>query len=252
MVCVVSLEEVEISPSSVPFEQCREIRTEGVGGSSKRLDNIIVPAATAIVVCVIVAVIIFIFCLKSSNKKTGKALDDKPIHTLSMSMNGLNMAGIPPGPPVAPLAGLASLGLGPGKDWDTMSMYSQKTDRSLNRGRMYHIDPRNHGQCWPPLPLTDQITTQSFLVTGTLNTGYIPDDARSHISQFSTRSRSRSEHGLFGQSQRYPSRNGELTDPAGPAGGQYFYSGPGWADADSHPVWQDALLNSSLGWQSYY
>ena len=148
VVCVISLEEVEISPASVPFGQCREIRTEGVGGA-KRLDNIIIPAATAIVVCVIVAVIIFIFCLKSSNKKTGKGLDDKPIHTLSMSMNGLNMAGIPPGPPVAPLAGLASLGLGPGKDWDTMSMYSQKTDRSLNRGRMYHLDPRNHGETWP-------------------------------------------------------------------------------------------------------
>ena len=46
-------------------------------------------------------------------------------------------------------------------------------------------------------------------VTGALNTGYIADDARSHVSQFSTRSRSRSEHGLFGQSNRYPSRNGE-------------------------------------------
>ena len=63
MVCVVSLEEVEISPASVPFGQCREIRTEGVGGA-KRLDNIIIPASTAIVVCVIVAVIIFIACLK--------------------------------------------------------------------------------------------------------------------------------------------------------------------------------------------
>ena len=197
---------MEITPSSVPFEQCREIRTEGVGGGSKRLDNIIVPAATAIVVCVIVAVIIFIFCLKSSNKKTGKALEDKPIHTLSMSMNGLNMAGIPPGPPVAPLAGLASLGLGPGKDWDTMSMYSQKTDRSLNRGRMYHLDPRNHGE-WRTQG--DKLSNNLVAVTGTLNTGYIPDDARSHVSQFSTRSRSRSEHGLFGQSQRYPSRNGE-------------------------------------------
>ena len=197
---------MEITPSSVPFEQCREIRTEGVGGGSKRLDNIIVPAATAIVVCVIVAVIIFIFCLKSSNKKTGKALEDKPIHTLSMSMNGLNMAGIPPGPPVAPLAGLASLGLGPGKDWDTMSMYSQKTDRSLNRGRMYHLDPRNHGEWRTP---ADKLSNNLVAVTGTLNTGYIPDDARSHVSQFSTRSRSRSEHGLFGQSQRYPSRNGE-------------------------------------------
>ena len=47
-------------------------------------------------------------------------------------------------------------------------------------------------------------------MTGALNNGYIADDARSHISQFSTRSRSRSEHGLFGQSQRYPSRNGKM------------------------------------------
>ena len=42
-----------------------------------------------------------------------------------------------PGPP---LAGLASLGLGPPpqKDWDQMSMYSQRTDRSVPRARMYH------------------------------------------------------------------------------------------------------------------
>ena len=144
--CVVSLEEVEITPSNVPFEQCREIRTEGVGGS-KRLDNIIIPASTAIVVCVIVAVIIFIACLKTSNKKNNKMLDEKPIHTLSMSMNGLNLAGMAPGPPGAPLAGLASLGLGPSaKDWDQMSMYSQKTDRSVNRARMYHMDPRQQGE----------------------------------------------------------------------------------------------------------
>ena len=145
VVCVVSLEEVEISPASVPFGQCREIRTEGVGGA-KRLDNIIIPAATAIVVCVIVAVIIFIFCLKSSNKKTKKLLDEKPIHTLSMSMNGLNTLG-GGGPVGAPLAGLASLGLGPTKDWDTMSMYSQKSAGGVNRARMYHIDPRNPGEC---------------------------------------------------------------------------------------------------------
>ena len=60
--CLIS-HQVEITPSNVPFPQCREIRTEGVG-ESKRLDNIIIPASTAIVVCVIVAVIIFIACLK--------------------------------------------------------------------------------------------------------------------------------------------------------------------------------------------
>ena len=51
-------------------------------------------------------------------------------------------------------------------------------------------------------------------MTGALNSGYVAEDARSHIFQFSTRSRARSdarsEHGLFGQSQRYPSRNGEI------------------------------------------
>ena len=123
VVCVVSLDEVEITPANVPFGQCREIRTEGVG-ENKRLDNIIIPASTAIVVCVIVAVIIFIACLKSSNKKNRQLVDEKPIHTLSMSMNGLNLAGLgPPGHPGAPLAGLASLGLAPQKDWDNMSVY---------------------------------------------------------------------------------------------------------------------------------
>ena len=91
VVCVISLEEVEISPNTVPFNQCREIRTEGVGGS-KRLDNIIIPAATAIVVCVIVAVIIFIFCLKSSNKKTKKLLDEKPIPELVRKSPDVNPA----------------------------------------------------------------------------------------------------------------------------------------------------------------
>jgi hypothetical protein len=55
---------------------------------------------------------------------------------------------------------------------------------------------------------------------GTVNAGYIPDDARSHLSQFSTRSRSRSmadgrsEHGLFGGGGGYQSqfntRNGKF------------------------------------------
>ena len=32
MVCVVSLEELKITPGNVPYEQCREIRTEGAMG----------------------------------------------------------------------------------------------------------------------------------------------------------------------------------------------------------------------------
>jgi hypothetical protein len=43
-------------------------RTEGVGGN-KQLDYIIIPASAAIVATVIIAVIIFIACLKTSSKK---------------------------------------------------------------------------------------------------------------------------------------------------------------------------------------
>ena len=62
---------------------------------------------------------------QSSNKKNRALADEKPIHTLSMSMNGLNLAGMGAGHPGAPLAGLASLGLSPPgqKDWDNMSVY---------------------------------------------------------------------------------------------------------------------------------
>ena len=88
-------------------------------------------------------------------------------------------------------------------------------------------------------------------MTGALNSGYVPEDARSHISQFSTRSRSRSEHGLFGQSQsqRYPSRNGESThiDTLSEYLGlvkQLHHTGLGRRSG----VWQDAVLNTNLSW----
>ena len=46
--CIVSLEDISINPHNVPYDQCREIRTEGVGGN-KQLDYIIIPASAAIV-----------------------------------------------------------------------------------------------------------------------------------------------------------------------------------------------------------
>ena len=154
MVCVVSLEEINISPSTVPYEQCREIRTDGVGAAQK-LDWIIIPASAAIVATVVIAVIIFIACLKSSQKtREAKILDEKqPIHTLSM--NGMGTLGHhAPSAPGPPLAGLATLGLGPGaqKDWDQMSMYSQRTDRSVPRARMYHME--RAGKCMRSLRCT--------------------------------------------------------------------------------------------------
>ena len=67
-------------------------------------------------------------------------LEEKPIHTLSMS----GMGTLPPGPP---LAGLATLGFAPtaAKEWDQMSMYSQHSQHSrlpgaASRARMYQMD----------------------------------------------------------------------------------------------------------------
>eukprot|EP00096_Caligus_rogercresseyi_P014447 TRINITY_DN6966_c0_g1_i1.p1 TRINITY_DN6966_c0_g1~~TRINITY_DN6966_c0_g1_i1.p1 ORF type:complete len:900 (+),score=135.57 TRINITY_DN6966_c0_g1_i1:204-2903(+) len=163
IVCVISLEEVDISPKTVPFDQCRELRTEGVG-AHRKLDYIIIPASDAIVATVTIAVIIFIACIKTGQRKRSAKLilDQKPIHSMGMHN---------PGPP---LAELAALGLAPTspKDWDQLSMYSQRSSRS----RLYP----DRG--------------------GSINAGYIPDDARSHISQMSTsRSKSRSINDLTGK-----------------------------------------------------
>jgi hypothetical protein len=152
VVCVVSLEDLRITPGTVPHSQCREIRTEGVGGSAaaeamRRLDWIVVPTSAAIVATVVIAVVIFVACVKSSQKsREAKILEEKPIHTLSMNGVGTVRGAMGQGPAAGPpLAGLATLGLSPqgpvGKEWDQLSGYSQRTDRSgINRARMYHMD----------------------------------------------------------------------------------------------------------------
>ena len=64
---------------------------------------------------------------------------DKPIHTLAI--NGMTSTLPPPSAgglaAGAPLAGLATLGLSAHgqKEWDQLSMYSQRTDRSMPRSR---------------------------------------------------------------------------------------------------------------------
>ena len=71
VVCVVSLEEVNITPGNIPYQYCREIRTEGIG-ASKQLDYIIIPASAAIVATVIIAVIIHCMPQNQPNKPKRK------------------------------------------------------------------------------------------------------------------------------------------------------------------------------------
>lgn len=89
VVCVISLEEVNITPANIPYGLCREIRTEGIG-TSKQLDYIIIPASAAIVATVIIAVIIFIACLKTSQKKRkGKVRNKNKTNSRNLSKQNL-------------------------------------------------------------------------------------------------------------------------------------------------------------------
>ncbi|KAK7050068.1 hypothetical protein SK128_028179, partial [Halocaridina rubra] len=161
VVCVVSLEDVNVTPNNVQHSQCREIRTET--SAAMHMDTIIIAASAAICGTVIIAVIVFICC----NRKRGGHREK----------NGIPAVLSPASPPLASLGTLGSGTLGGGHkpDWDTISMYSQ---RSIPRARMYHMDK------------------------GSVNNGFIPDDARSHISHLSTKHLPRPRSMADGQSQR--------------------------------------------------
>ncbi|KAK8725293.1 hypothetical protein OTU49_010799, partial [Cherax quadricarinatus] len=170
VVCVVSLEDVNVTPDNVPYSQCREIRTET--STTMHMDTIIIAASAAICGTVIVAVIVFICC----NRKRVDHHREK---------EGIPAVLNPVSPPLASLGTLApgplaggGAGGGPPStkaEWDTLSMYSQ---RSIPRARMYHLEK------------------------GSVNNGFVPDDARSHISHASSRHLPRPRSMADGQSQR--------------------------------------------------
>ncbi|XP_045137102.1 uncharacterized protein LOC123519677 [Portunus trituberculatus] len=162
VVCVVSLEDTNVTPDSVQNSQCREIRTET--SAAMHMDTIIIAASAAICGTVIIAVVVFICC----NRKRGS--DSREKHGIPSVLGASS----------PPLASLGTLGAGVGgtsgkPDWDTLSMYSQ---RSIPRARMYHMDK------------------------GSVNNGFVPDDARSHFSHASSRHIPRARSMADGQSQR--------------------------------------------------
>jgi len=58
IVCVISLEELHVTPETVPYQQCREVRT--VASQASNMDKITIAASAAICGTIIVAVIVFI------------------------------------------------------------------------------------------------------------------------------------------------------------------------------------------------
>lgn len=141
MVCVVSLEESNVTPETVPFPQCREIRTEPQAAS--HMDKIIIAASAAICGTVVVAVVIFICCNRKRSLKSEKLRLNNVLAANNGGHNGISTTATSlAGSQVqSPLANMASMGLGQmsgtSKDWDQLSMYSS---RSIPRARMYHSE----------------------------------------------------------------------------------------------------------------
>ncbi|XP_053694028.1 vasorin [Sabethes cyaneus] len=149
IVCVVSLEEISVTPENVPYSQCREVRT--VASPASNMDKITIAASAAICGTIAIAVIVFIAATRRQRKR---------LQSLSQQKSALPIAGLPvnccgPTPsPNGPLGSLATLSaFNSHKDWDQVSAYS---GRSIPRPRIY--------------PMENQA---------------IPDDLRSHVSHFS-------------------------------------------------------------------
>ncbi|XP_065358581.1 uncharacterized protein haf isoform X2 [Calliphora vicina] len=130
IVCVISLEELHVTPETVPYQQCREVRT--VASQTSNMDKITIAASAAICGTIIVAVIVFIAASRRSRKlQTSQQKSPLPIGGLPVNCCG------PAGSP-GPLGSIATLSaFNNHKEWDQVSAYS---GRSIPRPRIYPMD----------------------------------------------------------------------------------------------------------------
>ncbi|XP_059618718.1 leucine-rich repeat and fibronectin type III domain-containing protein 1 [Phlebotomus argentipes] len=150
VVCVISLEEINVTPENVPYTQCREVRT--VSSQTSNMDKITIAASAAICGTIIVAVIVFIAASRRRSRKL-QSLHSTQKSPLPIAGLPVNCCG-PTASPGGPLGSIATLSaFNNHKDWDQVSAYS---GRSIPRPRIYPLE----------------------------NPG-IADDLRSHVSHFS-------------------------------------------------------------------
>lgn len=108
IVCVVSLEDTNITPDTVPYSQCREVRR--VASSTSNMDKITIAASAAICGTIVVAVVIFI----AASRRRSKKLRDLHHQKLNIK-TGLPITGLPVNccsnaSPGGPLSSLPTIG----------------------------------------------------------------------------------------------------------------------------------------------
>lgn len=132
VVCVISLEEVDVSPESVPYSQCREVRT--VSAAASNMDKITIAASAAICGTIVVAVLVFAAASRRRSRTVHRLHTQLPEKLPNPCCGGLTGTPSPSGP----LSSLATLGaFGKQREWDQVSAYSA---RSIPRARTY-TDP---------------------------------------------------------------------------------------------------------------
>ncbi|GJQ84642.1 hypothetical protein Trydic_g12671 [Trypoxylus dichotomus] len=183
VVCVVSLEDTNVTPETVPYSQCREVRT--VASPSSNMDKITIAASAAICGTIVVAVIVFIVASRRRSRKLREL--HHPQKIVGMKNGGMPpIAGLPvnccaTASPGGPLSSLPTIGAyNNSKDWDQISGYST---HSTQRPRMYALDQPSSLQ----------------------------DDLRSHFSSKGNKARSiadgQSQHSFSNHSGRYTAPN---------------------------------------------
>ncbi|XP_019697372.2 uncharacterized protein LOC109503934 isoform X1 [Harpegnathos saltator] len=184
VVCVVSLEETNITPANVPYNQCREVRTEN--SPTSNMDKITIAASAAICATIVVAVIIFVV----ANRRRARKLHT--LHSIDQTKMGGPIAGLPvnccsnvgPTPsPGGPLSSMATLSAyNTQKEWDQVSAYS---NRSIPRPRIFPIDRQGsitRASC------IDDVRSQAGHYSGKVSTRSIADGQSQHsFSNNSTR-----------------------------------------------------------------
>lgn len=129
MVCVISLEEVHVSPETVPYSQCREVRT--VSAAATNMDKITIAASAAICGTIVVAVLVFAAASRRRSRTIHRLHTQLPEKISNPCCGGLGGTPSPSGP----LSSLATIGaFGKQREWDQVSAYSA---RSIPRARSY-------------------------------------------------------------------------------------------------------------------
>lgn len=86
--CVISLEEINVSPDTVPYSQCREVRT--VSSATSNMDKITIAASAAICGTIVIAVIVFVAASRRRSRKMHN------LHQQQLSgKSGLPIGGLP-------------------------------------------------------------------------------------------------------------------------------------------------------------